>query len=554
METLGKDYGSSNRGANEAPDATSGAYTGELGAAAGAGPSALALLTDLYQLTMALGYWATGQAEREAVFHLTFRRPPFAGGYAIAAGIQPALEYLTKLRFSDSDLAYLETLRDADGAQMFPRGFLDYLAAFRFGCSVDAVPEGTLVFAHEPLVRVRGPILAAQLVETPLLTMINFQTLIATKASRVVAAAAGQPVLEFGLRRAQGIDGGLAASRAAYLGGCAATSNVLAGKLYGIPVRGTHAHSWVMFHDDELAAFRAYADALPGNCTFLVDTYDTLEGVRHAITVGRELAARGRRLLGIRLDSGDLAYLSIEARRMLDEAGFPDTRIVASNDLDETLIGSLREQGARIDTWGVGTKLVTAYDQPALGGVYKLGAIRDDDGAWRQAIKLSEQPIKISNPGQLQVCRLRRGDQLVADVIYDEVSGLTRPLVLHDLEDPERVHELAVAGLSEQQLLEPMLDRGQVVPRDASLASARARAAAQLAELSPRTRRFLNPQPHPVGLDAKVHAEKRRLVEAARRAARSPESPERPGTAGGAPDSPGAPDAPAPASGQGGAS
>jgi nicotinate phosphoribosyltransferase len=491
------------------------------------GGSSLSLLTDLYQLTMALGYWSSGQAEREAVFHLTFRRPPFGGGYAIAAGIEPAIEYLARLRFTPSDLAYLATLRDADDAQLFPAGFLDYLEQLRFDCSVDGVPEGSVVFAHEPLLRVRGPIGVAQLVETPLLTLVNFQTLIATKASRVVAAAAGQPVLEFGLRRAQGIDGGLAASRAAYLGGCDATSNVLAGKQFGIPVRGTHAHSWVMFHEDELDSFRAYAAALPGNCTFLVDTYDTLDGVRHAITVGRELAARGKRLLGIRLDSGDLAYLSIEARRLLDEAGFHDTRIVASNDLDEVLIGSLREQGAKIDTWGVGTKLVTAFDQPALGGVYKLGAVRQDDGSWRQAIKLSEQPIKISNPGQLQVCRLRQGDQMVGDIIYDEVAGLTRPLRLHDLEDPARLVPLGPLGasvspsspdLTAEALLVPMIDRGALVPRDTSLATARARARTQLAQLSPRTRRFLNPQPHPVGLDPHVHAEKRRLIDAAHRA------------------------------------
>lgn len=476
--------------------------------------ASLSLLTDLYQLTMALGYWSSGQAEREAVFHLTFRRPPFGGGYAIAAGIQPAIEYLSQLHYSPDDLAYLATLRDADDHQLFPAGFLDYLGALRFDCDVAAVPEGTVVFAHEPLLRVRGPIGVAQLVETPLLTLINFQTLVATKASRVVAAAAGAPVLEFGLRRAQGIDGGLSASRASYIGGCDATSNVLAGKRFGIPVRGTHAHSWIMFHDDELEAFRAYAASQPGNCTFLVDTYDTLEGVRHAIIVGRELRAQGKRLLGIRLDSGDLAYLSIEARRLLDEAGFPDTKIVASNDLDEVLIGSLREQGARIDTWGVGTKLVTAFDQPALGGVYKLGAVRQDDGSWRQVIKLSEQPIKISNPGQLQVRRLRRGDQMVGDVIYDEVTGLSSPLVLHDLEDPARVLPLGSFD-AEEQLLVPMLDRGRVVTGDVSLSAARARARDQLAQLSPRTRRFLNPQPYPVGLDPFVHAEKRRLIAAA---------------------------------------
>ena len=257
------------------------------------------------------------------------------------------------------------------------------------------------MFPHEPLVRVRGPIVHAQLVETTLLTLVNYQTLVATKAARVCQAAHGAPVLEFGLRRAQGLDGGLGGSRAAYIGGVAGTSNVLAGKMFGIPVRGTHAHSWVMFHESEPAAFRAYAAALPGNCTFLVDTYDTIEGVANAVAAGRDLRATGHALGGIRLDSGDLAHLSIQARAMLDEAGFPDAKIVASNDLDETLIGNIIDQGARIDVWGVGTKLVTCYDQPALGGVYKLGASKGVDGAWRDAIKLSEQPIKISNPGVL---------------------------------------------------------------------------------------------------------------------------------------------------------
>src|SRR5262245_39386033 len=326
----------------------------------------LALLTDLYQLTMAAGYWKSGVSEREAVFHLTFRRPPFGGGYAIAAGIAPAVEYLRRFRFTTDDVAYLSTLRDGEKQPLFKPAFLAYLRELRFTCTVDAIPEGALAFPHEPILRVRGPILQAQLVETPLLTLINFQTLIATKAARIVQAARGGPVVEFGLRRAQGIDGGLGASRAAYIGGCAGTSNVLAGKLLGIPVLGTHAHSWVMFHGDELAAFRAYADALPGNCTFLVDTYDTIDGVRHAIEVGHELRARGHELAGVRLDSGDLAELSITVRKMLDDGGFPDAKIVASNDLDETLIASLHEQGAMIDVWGVGTKLVTCYDQPAL--------------------------------------------------------------------------------------------------------------------------------------------------------------------------------------------
>ena len=472
--------------------------------------TSLALLTDLYQLTMACGYWKGGHADREAVFHLTFRRPPFQGGYAIAAGIGPAIAFLRRMRFEPDDVAYLATLRDHEAKPLFPQGFLDYLAAFEFDCSVDGVPEGSVVFAHEPILRVRGPIIAAQLVETALLAIINFQTLIATKASRVVSAARTEQVLEFGLRRAQGIDGGLAASRAAYIGGTHATSNVLAGKLFGIPVAGTHAHSWVMFHDDELQAFREYAHAMPGNATFLVDTYDTLEGVRHAITVGNELRAAGHELNGIRLDSGDLAHLSIEARKLLDDAGFPDAKIVASNDLDENLINALHEQGARIDTWGVGTKLATSWDQPALGGVYKLGAYREPGGAWRETIKLSEQPIKISNPGVLQVRRLRKGTELVGDILYDSEHGLGGT-ALYDIEDPLR------AGFSPQfdsgeDLLVPMLDKGQVVRPPDDLLTARARAAADLSSLSPRTRRFLNPQPHPVGLDKHVHERKLALI------------------------------------------
>jgi nicotinate phosphoribosyltransferase len=475
----------------------------------------LALLTDLYQLTMACGYWKAGASECEAVFHLTFRRPPFGGGYAIAAGIAPALAYLRRLRFTPEDLAYLATLRDARQEPLFPAGFLDYLRELRLSCTIDAVREGSLVFPHEPLVRVRGPIAQAQIVETALLALINFQTLIATKAARVCQAARGAPVLEFGLRRAQGIDGALGASRAAYIGGAAATSNLLAGRLLGIPVRGTHAHSWVMFHGEDRAAFRAYARAMPGNCTFLVDTFDTLAGVRDAIEIGRELRAQGHELLGIRLDSGDLAHLSIEARRMLDEAGFTGAQIAASNDLDELLIGSLQEQGARIDAFGVGTKLVTAFDQPALGGVYKLGACRDANGTWRESIKLSEQPIKISNPGVLAVKRLRRGGELVGDVIYDEVAGFSGP-ALHDIEDPTRP-PFAPPFDTAEDLLVRYLDVGQLVRPPDDLATARARAAAELAQLSPRTRRFLNPQPYPVGLDAHVHARKQHLIAEARR-------------------------------------
>ncbi len=473
----------------------------------------LALLTDLYQLSMACGYWKAGTSDREAVFHLTYRRPPFGGGYAIAAGIAPAIAYLRTLKFSADDVAFLGALKDASGAALFPQGYLDCLRDMKFNCTVDAVPEGSLVFAHEPIVRVSGPIIQAQLVETALLTMINFQTLVATKASRIAAAAKGAPVLEFGLRRAQGIDGGLAASRASYIGGTGATSNVLAGKLYGIPVKGTHAHSWVMFHGDELTAFEQYAEALPGNCTFLVDTYDTLDGVRNAITVGHALKKRGHKLQGIRLDSGDLAHLSIEARKLLDAAGFTDAKIVASNDLDENLINSLHEQGAKIDIWGIGTKLVTAFDQPALGGVYKLGAVKEA-GKWRDVIKLSEQPIKISNPGILQVKRLRRGDELVGDVIYCKESGFAGP-VLYDIENPNNP-TLSPAHDTAEDVLVTYLDRGNVVREPDDLPTARARAARELAQLSARTRRFMNPQPYPVGLDHHVHARKQELIAKAR--------------------------------------
>ncbi len=476
-------------------------------------PAGSALLTDLYQLTMAQGYWATGQAEREAVFHLFFRRAPYGGGYAVAAGVGPALAYLAALRFTAAELGYLAGLRGGDGQPLFVDGFLRALEALRFTCEVDAVPEGRVVFPHEPLLRVRGPVLAAQLVETPLLTLLNFQTLIATKAARIVEAAGGAPVLEFGLRRAQGFDGGLGAARAAYVGGVAATSNVLAGMQYGIPVRGTHAHSWVMFHVDELSAFRAYADVMPGNCTFLVDTYDTLAGVRQAIVVGQELRARGHTLAGVRLDSGDLAHLSIQARALLDAGGFPDAKVVASNDLDEHVITSLRQQGARIDVWGVGTRLVTGGDQGALGGVYKLGAIREADGSWRQCLKLSEQAVKISNPGVLGVRRLRRGGELVADVIYDVERGASGD-GLGDLDDLSRVLPRP-AHDAVDELLQPALRDGRVVMAD-DLGAARARCAADLAGLSPRTRRLLNPQPYVVGLDPAVHETKRTLVLAAR--------------------------------------
>jgi len=361
------------------------------------------LLTDLYQLTMGYGYWKNKMADREAVFHLFYRHAPFGGEAAIVAGTGPAADFLHGLAFTERELYYLATLTGCDDKPLFCNGYLDHLRRLDWQLEVDALPEGELAFPNEPIIRVRGPLLQCQLVETALLNIINFQTLIATKAAHLCDAADGDPVLEFGLRRAQGPDGGMSASRAAYLGGCVATSNVLAGMEYGIPVKGTHAHSWVMSFDSEPEAFDAYADAMPNNAVLLVDTYDTLDGVRNAIQTGKKLREKGHDLQGIRLDSGDLAALSIGARQLLDEAGFHDTQIIASNDLNDDKIRALKTAGARIDIWGVGTQLVTSADQPALGGVYKLGAIRDENQDWKYRIKLSNDLIKVSNPGIIQI-------------------------------------------------------------------------------------------------------------------------------------------------------
>jgi len=476
----------------------------------------LALLTDLYELTMAYGYWKNGMTDREACFHAAFRKPPFAGGYAIACGLGSAIDYLKNLRFTDEDAEYLATLRGNDNQPLFDRAFLTYLRDLRFTLEIDAIPEGTAVFANEPLMRVKGPLIQAQIVETALLNMLNFQTLIATKAARVVEAAKGDDVLEFGLRRAQGIDGAIAATRATYIGGCAATSNVLAGKLFGIPVRGTHAHSWVMSFDSELEAFEAYAKSMPNNCVFLVDTYNTHEGVRHAIEVGRRLRLRGGEMIGIRLDSGDLAYLSIEARKLLDEAGFPNAKILASNDLDEYLIADLKQQGATISVWGVGTRLVTAYDQPALGGVYKLSALRDAGGKWEHRIKLSEQSAKVSVPGILQVRRYKDPDgEFIADAICDTLTGIRDGCTIVDPMDILR-RKVIEPGTPHEDLLVPIFRDGKLVYDPPPLPEIRQRTFDQLAALHPTTRRFANPHRYPAGLEERLYNLRNDLVFKAR--------------------------------------
>ena len=474
-----------------------------------------ALLTDLYQLTMACAYWKAGKADQEAVFELFFRRSPFHSGFTVAAGLAPVIDFLSAFCFTDDDAAFLATLTGNDGRPLLDAKFLEYLKGLRFTCDVHAIPEGTIVFPKEPLLRVQGPILQCQLLETAMLNLINFQTLVATKAARVCLAARGEPVLEFGLRRAQGVDGALAASRAAYIGGCESTSNVLAGKLFNIPVRGTHAHSWVMSFDDEREAFHAYAEAMPNNCVFLVDTYDTLEGVRRAVETGRWLREHGHVLGGIRLDSGDLAWLSIEARKILDEAGFDKAVIIASNNLDEHIIASLKDQGARINVWGVGTKLVTAYDEPALGGVYKLAAVRGKDGKWVYKVKLSEQTAKVTNPGIHQVRRFRSDTEFIGDGIYDLESGAPGDFTIVDpLDSTRRKHLLP--GTPFEDLLVPVFEHGQPVYQSPRLADIRRRTQSQLAMFHSGVKRFVNPHQYPVGLELGLHELKTELVLRAR--------------------------------------
>lgn len=479
--------------------------------------SSLALFTDLYQLTMAYGYWKSGIAEKEAVFNLFFRKNPFSGGFSINCGLDYVIDYINGFHFSSEDLDYLATIKSSNGQELFSKEFLAYLSELKLNVDIDAIPEGEAVFPHEPIIRVKGPILQCQLLESPLLNIINYQTLIATKAARIYNVAKGDPVLEFGLRRAHGIDGAMAASRAAYIGGCSSTSNVLAGKLFGIPVSGTHAHSWVMAFDDELSSFKAYAEAMPDNCILLVDTYNTIEGIKHAIKVGHMLKQKGKKLSGIRIDSGDLAYFSIQARQMLDEAGFTDTSIVASNDLDENIISSLRTQDARIGVWGIGTKLVTAYDQPALGAVYKLSAIKDNKNQWEYKVKLSEQAVKVNNPGIQQVRRFyTEGEDsqrvLMADMLYDVKTSLGEKHKIIDPMDLTRRKIIKAEGLQYEELLKPVFSKGKQLYQSPDIHELRDKTVQSLAQLPAGVKRLVNPHSYPVGLEENLYKLKTDLI------------------------------------------
>lgn len=470
-----------------------------------------ALLTDLYQLTMAQGYWACGKLEEEGCFHLFFRETPFHGGFAIASGMDHVAEVIENFAFSDEDIAYLASVPAPGGGALFDPAFLDYLRTLELSVDIEAVREGTVVFPNDPLVRVTGPLLQCQLLETQLLNCVNFETLAATKAARVCLSA-GTPVAEFGLRRAQGESGALRASRACIVGGCASTSNVLAGRLFGLPVSGTHAHAWVMAFGDELEAFRAYAREFPTNCVLLVDTYDVTQGLKNAITVGLEMKARGEHLAGVRIDSGDLAWLAKQARAMLDEAGLTDTGVVLSNDLDEFAIKSILDSGAQVASWGVGTKLVTAFDQPALGGVYKLAAKRAPQGAWEPCVKVTGQSSKQTVPGVLDVRRyFHESGTLAGDMVYD----VTLPVARERIIDPsDELRQKDLTGKRYLTLLEPLARAGKVVlPAEyRSALVARDRCAAQLTLLDESQKRIINPHSYPVGLEYSLFYRRHDLV------------------------------------------
>ena len=477
------------------------------------------LLTDYYELTMMQGYYKNNLHEK-VVFDLFYRQNPDDSGFAICAGLQHAIEYINNLHFDKEDIDYLRGLGD------FDEEFLDYLADFKFTGDIYAIPEGTVIFPREPLVKVVAPIMEAQLVETALLNLINHQSLIATKAARVCYAARGGAVMEFGLRRAQGPDAGTFGARAAVIGGCIGTSNVKCAKDYGVAPLGTHAHSWIMSFPDELTAFRKYAELYPKNTTLLVDTYDTLRsGVPNAIKVFEELRDQGKMPsnYGIRLDSGDLAYLSKKARRMLDEAGFTEAKICASSDLDEYLIDSLFAQGAEIDSWGVGTNMITSKNTPAFGGVYKLSAVAvgeassDSSENWEPRIKLSENTVKVTNPGNKTVFRIYDTDtgKIRADLIAlaGETFDESQDMMLFDPDSTWKKTRLEGGTYEMKEILIPIFKDGKCVYESPSTLEIQEFCRKELRTLWEESRRLVNPQQVYVDLSDKLYDMKSALLE-----------------------------------------
>lgn len=466
----------------------------------------LTLLTDLYELTMMQGYFKNKDRNETVIFDAFYRNNPGDGGYAVCAGLEQVIDYVKNLHFDEQDITYLRSLG------IFDDDFLDYLRDFQFSGDIYAIPEGSVMFPREPFIKVIAPIMEAQLVETAILNIINHQSLIATKAARVCQAARGDGIMEFGLRRAQGPDAGIYGARAAMIGGCIGTSNVLAGQLFDVPVKGTHAHSWIMSFPDEYTAFKTYAELYPSACILLVDTYDTLKsGVPNAIKVFTEMREAGIPLTfyGIRLDSGDLAYLSKKARKMLDAAGFPDAVISASNDLDEFLIDSLKVQGAAITSWGVGTNLITSKDCPAFGGVYKLSAIKSKDGTFIPKIKLSENTEKVTNPGNKTIYRIYEKDsgKVKADLIclVDEKFNENDPLLLFDPAEPWKKTKLAGGSYTMREIMVPVFLKGECVYTSPKVMEIRDYCKQELDTLWDETKRFVNPHQVYVDLSKKLY-------------------------------------------------
>ena len=472
----------------------------------------LTLLTDLYELTMMQGYYEN-PSDQIVVFDAFYRKNPCGGAYAVCAGLEQVIEYIRDLHFSPDDIDYLRSLH------IFSDGFLEYLRGFHFTGDIYAIPEGTVVFPREPLLKVVAPIMEAQLVETAILNMINHQSLIATKASRVVYAAKGDGIMEFGLRRAQGPDAGIYGARAAMIGGCIGTSNVLTGQMFDVPVKGTHAHSWIMSFPDEYTAFKTYAKLYPEACILLVDTYDVLEsGVPNAIRVFKEMREAGLPMkgYGIRIDSGDLAYLSKKAYQMLEAEGFGDAIISASSDLDEYLIDSLKTQGAKINSWGVGTNLITSKDNPAFGGVYKLAAIRTADGSFQPKIKLSENVEKVTNPGNKTFYRVydKKNGKIKADLIclYDETFDESEDLKLFDPNAPWKKTRLPGGSYTLREMLIPVIKSGQTVYTSPSVMEIREICNHEKDTIWDETKRFVNPQEIYVDLSQKLYDMKTALL------------------------------------------
>ncbi len=474
----------------------------------------LTLMTDLYELTMMQGYFKHKDRNETVIFDAFFRSNPMDSGYSICAGLDQVIDYIKNLKFEEQDISYLRSLG------IFEEDFLNYLKTFKFSGDIYAITEGSVMFPREPMIKVIAPIMEAQLVETAILNIINHQSLIATKSSRVCYAAKGDGIMEFGLRRAQGPDAGTYGARAAMIGGCIGTSNVLTGQLFDVPVKGTHAHSWIMSFPDEYTAFKTYANMYPTACILLVDTYDTLKsGVPNAIKVFKEMKQEGIPLTfyGIRLDSGDLAYLSKKARKMLNDAGFKDAIISASNDLDEFLIDSLKTQGAAITSWGVGTHLITSKDWPSFGGVYKLAAVKDKNGTFIPKIKLSENTEKITNPGNKTIYRVyeKETGKVKADLIclVDEKFSENKPLLLFDPAEPWKKTKMEPGTFTLREMMVPVFKNGECVYTSPKVMDIRAYCQEELATLWDETRRLVNPHKVYVDLSAKLYDIKINLLD-----------------------------------------